>query len=309
MDRRDAQMNGILRHLGAAYYESLHGRASASDVARALGSVEEHIGEAPAQPPAAAGTGVRHAGHNGDGNGRHGRGRWHRRVRDVMTTAVVTVDRTTPYKEIAELMAEHKLSALPVLMMGRRVAGVVSEADLLRIEGQRQRGARAGHAAHPRLHRASRQHSGLTAGELMTSPAITIYPDATISAATRVMSQHHLKLLPVVDQDGVLAGIVTRRELLSVFLRPDDDIAEDIRGVFTEILFADPASVDVVVKGGIVTLTGQPGEPEQLDLIPVAVRLTWDIDGVVDVVNKLTAPARSEPAEWLSTAEAEHRRS
>ena len=91
----------------------------------------------------------------------------------------------------------------------------------------------------------------------------------------------------------MLAGIVTRRELLSIFLRPDEEIAEDIRGVFAEILLADPASVDVVVKGGIVTLTGQPGQAEQLDLIPVAVRLTWDIDGVVDVVNKLTAPHRS----------------
>ena len=61
-------------------------------------------------------------------------GQWHRRVRDVMTTSVVTVDRITTFKEIASLLAEHKVSALPVLMMGRRVAGVVSEADLVRIE-------------------------------------------------------------------------------------------------------------------------------------------------------------------------------
>jgi CBS-domain-containing membrane protein len=294
MDRRDAHLDGMLRHLGAAYYESLHGRASAHDVARALGSVEEHMGESPMQQPAAAGASARHAAKNGHKSaGERGRARWHRRVRDVMTTSVVTVDRTTPYKEIARLMAEHKLSALPVLMMGRRVAGVVSEADLLRIEDKRQRTAHAGRSGRSghRLHLRSpgRQHWGLTAGELMTAPAVTIYPEATISAATRVMNQHHVKLLPVTDGNGVLAGIVTRRELLSVFLRPDEEIADDIRGVLGDILFADTDSVNVVVKGGIVTLTGDPGQLDQRDLIPVAVRLTWDIDGVVDVVNNLRA--------------------
>jgi CBS domain-containing protein len=291
MDRRDALLDGMLRHLGAAYYESLHGRASASDVARALGSVEEQVGEPAAEEP--AGTGAPRAGDNGHPDGRRRRGRWHRRVRDVMTTSVVTVDRATRYKEIAKLMADKKVSAVPVLMMGRRVAGVVSEADLLRMEDQHARNARAGRRSRLHWRAARRQHWGLTAGELMTAPAITIHPDATVSAAARVMNHHHVKCLPVVDAAGVLAGLVTRRGLLSVFLRPDEEIADDVRAVFAEILLADPASVDVVVKGGIVTLAGQPGQPEEVDLIPVAVRLTWDIDGVVDVVNKLTAPQSS----------------
>ncbi|MGZ4825308.1 MAG: CBS domain-containing protein [Terriglobales bacterium] len=290
MNRRDALLDGMLRHLGAAYYESLHGRASASDVARALDSVEEHVGQQAGQGSASAGTSVGCARDGGgQGHGELHRGRWHSRVRDVMTTSVVTVDRPTPYKQIASLLAEHKVSAVPVLMMGRRVAGVVSEADLLRVEDKRERSARARRRGLLRW-RARRQHWGLTAGELMTSPAITIHPDATISAAARVMNSRHIKRLPVVDPAGALIGIFSRRDLLSVFLRPDEQIARDVRGVFTEILFTDPASVNVVVKGGIVTLTGQPAPLEQPDLIPVAVRLTWDIDGVVDVVNKLTAP-------------------
>ena len=88
---------------------------------------------------------------------------------------------------------------------------------------------------------ASRKHWGLTAGELMTAPAITIHPDATISAAARVMNHHHVKCLPVVDAAGMLAGLVSRRELLSIFLRPDEEIADDVRAVFAEILLADPA--------------------------------------------------------------------
>jgi CBS domain-containing protein len=290
MNRRDAFLDAMLRHLGAAYYESLHGRASASDVARALDSVEEHVAEQGEQPAVThpAGTTVPSAGANGDGgHGERRRGRWHHRVRDVMTTSVATVDRITPYKEIVSVLAKHKVSAVPVLTMGRHVAGVVSEADLLRIEDARERSARAGRGGRFRW-RARRNGWGLTAGELMTSPAITIHPDATIPAAARLMNEHHLKRLPVVDRAGTLIGIVGRRDLLSVFLRSDEAIAADVRGVLTEILFNDPATVRVAVKGGIVTLAGQANDLEQPDLVPVAVRLTWDIDGVVDVVNKLT---------------------
>ena len=287
MNRRDALFDAMLRHLGAAYYESLHGRASASDVARAVGTVEEHVGESPSKPPATHRSPTAHAG-NGDGHER--RGRWHRRVRDVMTTSVVTVDRITTSKEVATLLAEHKISAMPVLIMGRHVAGVVSEADLLVLE--EERGARTRLRRPGVLHRsAGGKHPARTAGELMTSPAITIHPDATIPAAARLMNQHHIKRLPVVDPAGILIGIVSRRDLLSVFLRPDEDLADDVRAILAEMLFADPDSVTVDVREGVVTLSGQPAPQDQQDMIAVAIKLIWDIDGVVDVVNKLTVAA------------------
>ncbi len=62
----------------------------------------------------------------------------------------------------------------------------------------------------------------------------------------------------------------------------------------TEILFTGPDSIHVVVKDGVVVLTGRPGEPDRPDLIPVAEMLTWGIDGVVDVLNRLTAPNPAE---------------
>jgi CBS-domain-containing membrane protein len=131
----------------------------------------------------------------------------------------------------------------------------------------------------------------------MTSPAITIHPDATLPGAARLMNSRHLKRLPVVEPGtvfgggvgGKLIGIVSRCDLLSVFLRPDEDIAREVREMLTQILLADPASVTVRVRNGVVALAGQLGFAEQHDLIPVAVRLSWDIDGVVDVVNKLGA--------------------
>ena len=287
MTHRDAHMDAMLRHLGAAYYESLHGRASAADVARARAVIEESTAEHPAT-----------AARPGDARKRggtppteaHHHGRWHSTVRDVMTTEVITVDRITRYKEIARLMAGHKVSAVPVLTMGRHVAGVVSEADLLAAEDQTARRARTGRTGVlPWTRRQAEQHPKLTAEELMTRPPITINPDAPIPRAAAVMRNNHVKRLPVVDPSGKLLGIVSRRDLLSVFLRPDAQIAAEVRELLTEIMFADPATITVAVHGGVVTLRGQPGEQDHRDLIPVAIRLIWDIDGVVDVVDKLGA--------------------
>jgi len=214
-----------------------------------------------------------------------------------MTTPVVTVDPTTPYKEITVLMAEHNIGAVPVLMLGRHVAGVVSEADLLTVLEKHARAAQLESDGRLRQHTGAEKHLDLTAGELMTSPAVTIHPDATLPTAARLMNSSHVKRLPVVDSGtvfgggvgGNLIGIVSRCDLLSVFLRPDEDIAWEVRQMLTEILLADPARVTVQVRNGIVTMAGQVGSAEQHDLIRIAVRLTWNIDGVVDVVNKLGA--------------------
>ena len=150
---------------------------------------------------------------------------------------------------------------------------------------------------HRRLHAAARRtwwprrgaSSALTAGELMTAPAITIGPHATIPAAARLMTAQHVRRLPVVDEKGRLAGIVSRRDLLSVFLRPDEDIAADARRVLRRGLLAQPGEADVTVREGIVTLTGtlDPKTGPHGDLIPVAIQLMWDVDGVVDIIDQL----------------------
>jgi CBS domain-containing protein len=279
MNRRDAHLDAMLRHLGAAYYDSLHGRAARTDVRRALDSVAEHLDEKPVDHPAKARTAT--AGRAGAGSAhRHGEGP--SRVRDVMTTSVVTIDRITPYKEIARLLVEHKISGVPVLSLGRKVTGVVSEGDLLaaRDTGPPTRSGWRHWAFGREVHR------GRYADLLMTSPAVTIHPDATIAAAARLMNSHHIRRLPVVDADGTLAGIVSRRDLLSIFLRPDADIAAEVGEILTEVMPGGPTGIEVAVRNGVVKLTGQPELASDEDLISVAVRLTWDVDGVVDVVNK-----------------------
>ena len=279
MTRADTHLDAMLRHLGAAYYESLHGRAARSDVARALDTVEEHLGEQ--GPPAPK------APHHQELRKR----RWARRVSDVMTTAVVTVDRITPYQDIDRLLTRHRISGVPVLKMGREVVGVVSETDLLAAEDETRRQARMAGSMGHRWHLRRQQYMRLTAGALMTSPAVTIGADATIPAAARLMNTHHIARLPVIDEKGQLIGIVSRRDLLSVFLRPDADIAHDARQVLDELPLADPMEVIAEVRHGVVTLTGsmRPEPGHEQDLMPLALRLIWDVDGVVDVVNRLGA--------------------
>src|SRR5215469_6548060 len=266
MSRNDAHLDAMLRHLGAAYYDSLHGRAAQADVTRALNSVADHLGEESPRHPVAASAAA--AAHHAPGS-RHHQGRWHSRVRDVMTTSVVTVDR---------------ISGMPVLTMGRHVAGVVSEEDLLAVRARNTGGRWRWLTGH------KEEHQGLVASQLMTSPAITIHPDAALATAAGLMSAHHLRRLPVVDPDGKLLGIVSRRDLLSVFLRPDAKIAHQVREILTEVLPGGPTGVEVAVRGGVVTLDGAPELAANDDLIQIAVRLTRDVDGVVDVLDK-TGPA------------------
>ncbi len=287
MGRTEMHLDASLRHLGAAYYESLHGRATRSDVHRALDTVEEQLHEQ-APHPARTSSPREETPHR----------RWARRVSDVMTTSVVTVDRITPYQEIDRLLTERKISGVPVLMMGRQVAGVVSEADLLAAEDETARRARMANAIGRRWRLRKRPHTSLTAGALMTAPAITIGPGATIPAAARLMNTRHLRRLPVIDEDGKLVGIVSRRDLLSVFLRPDADIVHDARQVLDEIPLADPKDVIVTVRHGVVTVAGttQPEPGQEQDLISLVLRLIWDIDGVVDVVNKLGEAKAPKPA-------------
>jgi CBS domain-containing protein len=194
-----------------------------------------------------------------------------RRVEDVMTTAVVTADRLTPYQEVARLLVEHQVSCLPVLAHGWQVIGVVSETDLL--------AARDGTA-----------RRGQAAGELMTAPPVTIRPDAALSAAARVMTTRHVTSLPVTGADRELIGVVSRRDLLSVFLRPDGEITSDVGYVLDQLPLGDPAGITMTVRHGVVTLTGviMPLPGQHQDLVRAAIQQIRDVDGVVDVVNRLT---------------------
>ncbi|MFE1172875.1 CBS domain-containing protein [Streptomyces sp. NPDC058773] len=207
-------------------------------------------------------------------------------VSDVMTRTVAAVDRAARFKEIVETMEQWQVSALPVLAGEDRVVGVVSEADLLPKEEFRE-------SDPDRLEQLRqvddvRRAGALTAGELMTAPALTVRGDATLSQAARIMARGPVKRLPVVDGHGALQGIVSRADLLKVFLRSDDDLAQEVRYVVGELFTTPVRDLRVTVADGVVTLSGQVRDTS---LIPVAARLIRAVEGVVDVEFDINAPA------------------
>lgn len=209
----------------------------------------------------------------------------HRKVGDVMTTDVVTVPSDMPFKELAALLGRLKVSALPVLGPDGRVAGVVSEVDLLRKEEYKQDpdAKRA-----PRWRRwADRARArGRTAADVMSSPAITVAPDASVVAAARLLDRHHIRRLLVVGADERLVGIVTPHDLLRVYLRSGEEIRDEIvNDILVHYLATNPALVTVTVTDGVVTLAG---ELEKKSMIPIAIGMAQAVDGVVDVVGQLS---------------------
>ncbi|WP_415947184.1 CBS domain-containing protein [Streptomyces sp. KLOTTS4A1] len=202
----------------------------------------------------------------------------HRTVFEVMTHNVVTAAPGTPFKEIARLLADHDISAVPVVDDARRVLGVVSEADLLRATAELP--DPAGRSAGVRLlSRDSGLPDGETATDLMTVPASTADAGWGLVETARTMRRKGVKRLPVTDDTGRLVGIVSRSDLLRPFLRSDDAIRDEIEhDVLDRTLRLAPNAVRVAVEDGVVTLTGRVGERADL---PVVERLCRSVDGVV----------------------------
>jgi CBS domain-containing protein len=202
-------------------------------------------------------------------------------VRDIMTTAVVAVRPDTPYRELAVMFREHRVSGFPVTAGDGTVVGVVSESDLLALAaGQHHRGRPADGQA--------------TADDLMTHPAVTISPDDLVRTAARLMQSHRVQRLPVTDRDGRLEGIVSRSDILSVFRRGDEEIRREVtQDVIADGFFTDPARFTVTVHNGIVTLEGEPGSAV---LGASIADQAEHLEGVIAVRDRFVYPARSAPS-------------
>jgi CBS domain-containing protein len=207
-------------------------------------------------------------------------------VGDVMTRDVVSVGEKTTYRELVQTLAAKGISAVPVLNPAGRVAGVVSEADLLhKVEF-------AGAQEHPKglgglIRRAARVKSEAdSAADLMSAPAITARPGTSLTEAVKLLDSNNIKRLPVVDEDGNLVGIVSRADLLRIHTRTDEEILDEIRErVLSQTLWIDPKSLDVTVTAGLVGLGGQVDRKSTATIVE---HLCSTVAGVVDVRNELT---------------------
>lgn len=212
-------------------------------------------------------------------------------VAEVMTRDVEAVGPDAPVAEIVAALRRRGVRALPVVE-GEYLLGVVSEADVLRL-------AEHDDVERPVVHRRRRwRHREeiaphTRARDLMTSDVVTAAPETGVGEAARLMAEHRLGWLPVVEgppgdlggRPVRLCGVLGRADLLRVFERPDDDLAREVRDeVLGRILLIDPGRVDVTVSGGVVTLEGRV--PTHADAV-VAVALTHRLEGVVDVVDRL----------------------
>jgi CBS domain-containing protein len=206
-----------------------------------------------------------------------------RKVRDVMTRDVASVHGDTPLTSALAMLRSRNVSAVPVLDRSGIVVGVVSETDVLHAQRQRPPGA-----GEP------------TAAEVMTSPAVTVGPEASVVEAARLMDRIGVKRLPVVGDSGRLIGSASRHDVLMVVLRSDAAIAAEILGkVLRGALHVGPPQVEVEVRDGVVTLAGLLEHKSELDGALVLARA---VDGVVAVDNRLryryddTSVAQSTPA-------------
>ncbi|MEV7414534.1 CBS domain-containing protein [Streptomyces sp. NPDC089919] len=198
------------------------------------------------------------------------------KVADLMTDEVVSASPASALKDVAKLLAQHDISGVPVLDDEDRVVGVVSQTDVL---------ARA--APDPRTPLSARVPARPpTAHEAMSAPAVTIRADESAADAARLMIRRSIGRLPVVDDEDRLVGIVTRRDLLRMFLRPDAEIRRRVQDVLSDVAGVPGDAVGIHVVDGIVALDGTVPRTSQLSLL---LRLVERLDGVVAVASRITA--------------------
>lgn len=210
-------------------------------------------------------------------------------VRDVMTRDVVTVTPSTPFKQVVRLFHGHRISAVPVVDPDGCLLGIVSETDLA-LKEELEPLSRAPGLERARKRRERARAAGTSAAHCMSTPVATVEPTASVGAAARLLRRRGVSQLPVVDRDGRLVGIVTRRDLLAVFLRRDEEIHYEIlTAVLDATLNLRFDAVRVRVDEGEVTLTGHVPWPSSAHEV---VQLVADVDGVVAVTNHLTDDPR-----------------
>jgi CBS domain-containing protein len=214
-------------------------------------------------------------------------------VKDVMTTSVVAIEQSAGYKDIITAMRQRRVSACPVLDGAGCVIGVVSEADLLLKEVGPEPFTGPGRSARASGRRGERaKAAGLTAAELMSTPPVTISPDASVGEAAKLMYDRGVKRLPVVDSTGQLAGIVSRIDVLSVFTRPDGQIRDEVMQKVIAGGFAfNSAALEVTVRSGIVTVAGQVERAVAGQVMDVICH----VEGVVAVRDRIDYPSEDPP--------------
>jgi CBS domain-containing protein len=211
-----------------------------------------------------------------------------------MTSRVHVASPFAPFKFLVRVIEENRVSAIPIVDQQGMPIGIVSEADLLLKERRREL-----ESSDDLLHLQKRRHDrakaeGTVASEVMTSPAITVPAETSLSQAARLMQEKNVRRLVVVDEHGRIAGIVSRSDLLQVFLRDDDELRDEIVGtLIPALLFSYPERIGVEVRSNVVTFSGGVDRKSDAEILT---RLTRELDGVVGVEDRLSYRWDDTPA-------------
>lgn len=210
----------------------------------------------------------------------------HRTVAEVMTTRVHVASPLTPFKHLVRLIEDNRISAVPIVDQQGQPVGIVSEADLL-LKERRTELDRSRDPLHLRRHDRERaKAAGSVAAEIMTAPPITIRAGTSLPEAARFMQERNIRRLVVVDDRGKIAGIVSRSDLLQVFLRSDAEIRDEVvNQLIAAIVPAGTESVGVEVSSNVITLYGEVDRRSDSEILE---QLSREVDGVVEIVNQLT---------------------
>jgi CBS domain-containing protein len=207
------------------------------------------------------------------------------RVEELMSRDVITVSPETPLKQVAEVLVKRGIAGVPVCDARGKVLGIVSEADILWKElGVRPNGTGLIARVLESAYGLGKRTGARTAGDAMSSPALTVKPESSVTWAAVVMTRFKVNRLPVLEHD-TLVGIITRADLVRAFSRPDEEIESEIRqDVLLRTFSVDPESVSLIVKYGMVVITGEVENRSTAELIDEHIRR---VPGVVSVHSEL----------------------
>ena len=191
-----------------------------------------------------------------------------------------------PYKEIVRLLDDYRVNALPVVDENGVLIGIVTQTDLLLKEEFADENGGRRRIRHRRHGWERTKAKGLVARDVMASPVITTTPEASLARVARMLHDHGVKQVPVTDPQGKVVGIVSRRDLLRVFLRTDEEIRREVvEEIVVRTLWLDRSILRVAVSERVVTLQGQL---DQRSLAEWLVELVEKVDGVVGVDDRLS---------------------
>jgi CBS domain-containing protein len=214
---------------------------------------------------------------------------------DVMTHSVITVTPETSVIEIAQLLVEKNVSAVPVVDGSGTVVGIVTEGDLLRrkelASERRHHPVAAFLMSNLALEQEYIHSHGSKASDIMRHHVITAAPATSLADIVELFEKHHIKRVPIVE-NGSLVGIVSRVDLVRALAatKPaatparvsDRKIRRQLIGELSRHRWSRYHGNNVTVGDGVVHFWGLVDTPAEFDALRVAAERIPGVRGVCD---------------------------